>query len=152
MPNILWDLYDFTVGVTEKLSCELLLNTFSEHCFEQVNLRSTQNGKFLDIIATNRPDLVNDVTVETGASDHYAFIVTMVTKVNGLVKKARRVFVLERINKQLLASHLRNEWTSSRSSLVDEEELWAKFKCIANRGLEKYVPTKWIIMGKPTMF
>lgn len=52
--------------------------------------------------------------------------------------------MLEKADKQLLASHLRNEWTSFSYGTVDVEELWEKFKCRVNKALKKYLPTKWI--------
>ena len=66
----------------------------------------------------------------------------MVTKVKKSVKKARRVFLLERADKQLLASHLVNESTSFTSGTMDVEELWANFEHIINHALEKYVPKR----------
>ena len=64
LSSIDWDLCSFIPGGKEKQSCELLLSTFSESCLEQLNRQPTRNGNILDLIATNRPDLFSDVTVE----------------------------------------------------------------------------------------
>jgi len=85
LPNISWDLKSIVSNAYPIELCNVLLDTFSTFGFTQLVDTPTRGSNILDIFATNRPGLIQEVTVSPGLSDQEqifvkSFIVATLTK------------------------------------------------------------------------
>jgi hypothetical protein len=60
---------------------ETIINHVNEHSLQQCNNIPTSGNNILDLVFTTNNNLIENITVEDGISDHQAFIVSIKTKV-----------------------------------------------------------------------
>ena len=68
---------------------QCLVNIINDHDLTQVNKSPTRLNAMLDLVFTTNPDLVSEVRVETGMSDHDIIITEVNMKMKLRKKKAK---------------------------------------------------------------
>ena len=109
----------------------------------------TRGRNILDLIFASSPDLVKNVQVISGISDHDAVTADIQLKAQVSKKKARTVFMYDRADKDKLRdaiSNLRDKFLSS-FSLRNANENWEHFAGELQSIIHKLVPQK-IVRGQ----
>ena len=125
----------------------LLLDITEEHALHQHVDKPTRGDNILDLLFSTYPDLVENVEVSSGMSDHS--VVTAVISVNpkSKPKRPRKVFLFKKMDLNKMkkeASRFRDDFISERSALNSTNELWNEFTNKVNDLLHENVPMKLI--------
>ena len=83
LPNIDWSIINQIVG--EQL--DPLLDFFDKYPFEQIVSEPTRGNNTLDLIFTNTPEIITNVSVEEGISDHKVVL----SDINVEIQKNNRI-------------------------------------------------------------
>jgi len=84
----------------------MLLDTFSTFGFTQLVDTPTRGSNILDIFATNRPGLIQEVTVSPGLSDHELIIVESFIVATLTESQPQSVYLRHQANWQALHERL----------------------------------------------
>ena len=148
LPDIDWD--NYTVKPNPQYGYRvnrLFLDTVNEHGLQQHVQEPTRLNNILDLLLTTYPDLVDNVQVSAGMSDHS--VVTAEISVNprpNKKKNPRKVFVFKKMDIHKLKDAARE----FKQRFVDDidsrstNESWEDFKSTVNKMLENNVPSKTI--------
>ena len=157
LPDIDWENILSVVGGRNRNKSDLLVNVINSCGMEQmvkVPTRVTEHASnILDLILTNVPQIVNNVTTCSGISDHLA--VTFQTQdVSRQPKVKRKIKQYSRANfddiNQCLYQYFIQFRENASSRTVDEN--WIKFKeAISN--VERLIPTRtFTVNGDPPWY
>ena len=104
----------------------------------------TRLNNTLDLIFTTNPDLVNNVQVKPGISDHDSVSVDVPLKADINRKKARTVHLYNKANKDEMEKEIKNfkDQFIATSSERSVQANWEYFKARIGDIVNKYVPTK----------
>ena len=102
---------------------ETIINLVNEHNLQQCNNIPPRGNNILDLVFTTNNNLIENITVEDGISDHQAFIVSIKTKVKTAKKKPRKIFMYSKGNipkiKEQLKDKLPNYIIENREKGID---------------------------------
>ena len=80
----------------------------NEHNLQQCNNIPTRGNNILDLVFTTNNNLIENITVEDGISDHQAVIVSITTKVK-TAKKPRKIFMYSKGNIPKIKEQLKDK-------------------------------------------
>ncbi len=147
MPHINWEDFSSTEAVDQ-----LFLDSFSNLGLEQlVNDPTHTKGNILDLLLTDRPQLVSDLNVSDSnlpcKSDHFAVSFIIKSKVDRIRTVKREALNFKKANWSALNSDLGAvNWEHILTG--DIETAWATFKETLECSIERHIP-KIKIGGKP---
>ena len=143
-PHIDWENHSILSNAPNKKMCEELLNTLSEHELHQLQHKPTRYSSVLDLFCLNKPDLVKDISIIPGFSDHDMVVVDTHLSLNINRKIPRK------INQWSKA-----DWDKIKSDTVNYQEEFIKdaesrtvdqnykaFQDFIMSIINKYVPQK----------
>ncbi len=123
----------------------LFLDTFNDLGLEQMIHQSThQGGRILDLLLTNRPSVVSEVSVlgqhTVCQSDHYAISFQCKTKIHKIIKK-RKAFNFRKANWNALNRALNGIKWDTCLQHCEPEVAWDRFRKILSDLTNKFIPT-----------
>ena len=103
---------------------------------------TTRGNNILDLVFTTNNNLIDNITVEDGISEHQAVIVSIKTKVKTAKKKPRKIFMYSKGNmpkiKEQLKDKLPNYIIENREKGIDN--CWESFKDILISLMTQNIP------------
>ena len=154
LPSIDWDKLTTKTPARDASQCTRMLDIARDYFLNQLVLDPTRVGtssaNILDLLFASKPDLVNDVKVSPGISDHH-LVKAQLNRHARIGKRIyRQVFDFNKGNTEgycedmkCFADHFVNNNTSSQSI----EEIWFDFKNAILSAAEKHFPTKTVGSG-----
>ena len=95
----------------------------NEHNLQQCNNIPTRGNNILDLVFTTNSNIIENITVEDGISDHQVVIVSIKTKVKTAKNKPRKIFMYSKVNmpkiKEQLKDKLPNYIIENREKGID---------------------------------
>jgi hypothetical protein len=127
-----------------RITCEALLNTFSNHFLTQIVHEPTRENKVLDLLAVSHPTLFKHVDVIEGISDHKAIFTTLNTTTELTIKEKRKVYLFEKCDFKKFGEAIESSFTAFLASSKDKnvDTSWKYFLDILRKGIDKYIPHK----------
>ncbi|XP_072044150.1 uncharacterized protein [Amphiura filiformis] len=120
-----------------------LLDTVEEHGLIQQVKEPTRLNNILDLLLTTNPDLVEQVDVCPGMSDHRIVIAVINVKAKRITKPPRKVFVYTKMNKEGFKNDaLAFQKVILTSNERSTSENWSHFTNEIGGMVEKHVPQK----------
>ena len=141
LPNINWDLNSVTSNAYPLDICNMLIDVFSIGGFFQLVTTPTRSQNILDLFATNRPTLVERLSITSGLSDYK--IINVESSLSSVVvqPKPRKVYLWNRANFQNINEIMSDFSNSCHNIDTPIEELWNIFKTQCKTCLNS-IPTK----------
>ena len=139
LANIDWNLHSVTDNAYPLNICNLLIDAFNLGGFSQLVDTPTRGKNILDLFATNRPSLVNKVTVSPGISDHEVICVESVLTATVAETIPRKVYLWHKANMQLINDKVVDfckDFTSHYSISTSIQDLWESFKSFCQECLD----------------
>ena len=125
---------------------ECFLDTFLSCNLGQIVDFPTRGTNTLEIMATNRPNLVNKCTPNMGISDHETTILLdIIVMLKSLNPPKRQIFIWNRVNTTLLHNHVSSEvenFMANNTTDTHINDISSNFKRIVTTSME-LVPTKF---------
>ncbi len=120
-------------------------DAFNDLGLEQMIHQSThQGGRILDLLLTNRPSVVSEVSVlgqhTVCQSDHYAISFQCKTKIHKIIKK-RKAFNFRKANWNALNRALNGIKWDTCLQHCEPEVAWDRFRKILSDLTNKFIPT-----------
>lgn len=148
LPDLKWDASN-TATVTGICNTEMM-NMVNLHALHQLVLTPTRGNNILDLLLTNRPELVQSTLVIPGISDHHAVVSTMsLAYVKTKNHANRKLYNYKKANfdciNQALQAYLVVFETEAECRSVDG--LWRLFKQKILELRELFVPT-WVLTAR----
>ena len=145
LPDVNWDTQTYNpnpqYGKTVNTTATNVMNDLS---LTQLVSEPTRGNNILDVIFSSAPDLMDNVTVGPGISDHCAVFAEAVLKVKRTKNPTRKVFLYNKADPAVLKSEIASfkdsflEDASNRSA----DENWNRFRDGLMNIVRKVVPQK----------
>ena len=149
LPNISWNLNSVVSNAYPIELCNMLLDTFSTFGSTQLVDTPTRGSNILHIFATNRPGLIQEVSVSPGLSDHELITVGSSIVATLTESQPSSVNLWYQADWQALRerlTHFSNNFISNYCVDTPIQELWNTFKQECHNCLE-LVPSK--LLSRP---
>ena len=103
LPHIDWENVTHSSTSAEKKLSQKLIDTFTIHGLEQVNMNITRTnrtgkGNILDLLATSHPQLMTSIHVADGISDHDVIIAELKAETIKTLKPRRDIYLFSKCN------------------------------------------------------
>ena len=98
VPEIDWEIPVVKPGCHHKAMCDRLIEITSEHHLEQLQREPTRLDNILDLLFTNKPALVKEVSIMPGLSDHSTVLVDTYLNIKPNIKLPRKINQWSRAN------------------------------------------------------
>ena len=141
-PDINWS--DCVVNQNPEYGYELnqaLIDIMNDHDLVQENEKPTRLDATLDLLFTTNPDLVTNLDVCQGMSDHMILLTDIQVNVKLPKKKARKIYIYRKGNIENLKDGMRkllNELQGDQSV----EDLWNFFTAKLLNSIKENIPSK----------
>ena len=146
LPDINWPTNSIIKNQYSKEINETFLETFSKCDLQQLVDFPTRRNNILDIVATNRPNLLNKCEPIAGMSDHETMVLLDIECYAKRSKpQKRKVFVWRKVDVKQLKSQvaaLVTTFINKNTSDTEINHLWQGFKNIVDSSMS-LIPTKW---------
>ena len=142
LPHINWESYDFVSGNHEKEHHEKLLDICSGHNLEQMQLKPSRGENILDLVFTNRPSLINSVSLLLPIADHETICTDTDIKPKYTRQKRRTIYLYHKANWIDIKATMKKACTDIVESVKDVEGKWNDFKSAINQILDTKIPNK----------
>lgn len=120
-----------------------MLDIANDHALTQHVNSPTRGSNMLDLFFSTNPDLVHNVSVIPGISDHDIVTLDVNTKLRVNKKKPRQVFVYRKGNMTGVKTDIANlHETLLKENEPNTEKLWCKFRDTILTAMEKHIPQK----------
>ena len=100
--------------------------------FQLVSEPTHSHGNILDLVLSDSPDLISDLTVDPytckDISDHYLVYFYLSTSKSSIKAKARYIFNYSKADIDCLVSHMADVNLNHCLSLLDADQIWARDK------------------------
>lgn len=128
---------------------QAMLNLSNDYSLTQCVHEPTRLNNILDLIFTTNPNLVYEVSVQFGMSDHDVAVADIDTKARISRKKPRQIFLYKKGNLDGLKQDLRRNFDEFEAEHCNSttDKCWTVFKNNLLELMKKYIPTK-VIKGK----
>jgi hypothetical protein len=147
MPALNWGEENYSVDNQPEYGAGLnnkMLEIVDDYNLSQCVKEPTREHNILDLVLTTNPDLVRNVQVVDGMSDHKAVIcdIDMKAKINR--KKPRKIFLYKDADMDTLKQQLRTSYDSFKNvqHTREVEENWKDFKNILQSVMRENIPQK----------
>ena len=124
---------------------QYLVEIMNEHDLTQMNKNPTRLNEILDLVFTTNPDLVGDVRVEPGMSDHDIIITEVNMKMKLREKRPRKLYICKLGNMSAIKDEMKQFYAEVIQPHIDEmsaEEMWAAFSNKLSESINKNIPQK----------
>lgn len=131
LPNINWNLNSVVSNEYSLELCNILLDIFNSFGFTQLVESPTRGNNILDLFVTNRPGLIQKVTVSPGLSDHELIIIESSLVATLTESQPRTVYLWHQADWQAInerLSNFSNNFLSNYSVDTSIQDLWNSFK------------------------
>ncbi len=146
LPGIDWQVGRFSPPGPHRDQSELLLNILDDNNLTQMNSHPTRKGNVLDLMMTNRPNLVSNCHVGPGVSDHDGMVILdMSTSAQPNRKPPRKVWCYNSTDWNKVRDYMEHQQEAYFSRLPLEktvEENWTFFKSSIDYCLDTLVKSK----------
>ena len=142
LAHINWNSYDFKTGNPNKEHHEKLLDICNNHSLEQMQLKPSRGGNILDLVLTNRPSLVNTVSLLPGIADHDTICTDTMIKPNYTRPIRRKIYSFQKANWKDIKATMKETCTKITNSNKDIEGKWNDFRGAIESIMESKIPTK----------
>lgn len=147
LPDISWESLSIDGRQYSKAINQSFLDSLENNNLEQIVNFPTRKLNTLDILATNRPSLVNFCRPIPGLSDHDSIVYTNIDCIAKKIKPIKRkLYIWKKADINEIRIHVRNEITnfvSTYSINTDVEHLWSSFKGIIEETKRTLLPCKF---------
>ena len=124
----------------------LFVEIVNDYGFEQFVSQPTRDNHLLDLILSTNPDIIKNVQVVPGISDHKAITCQLVlSPEKPTASKLRKVYQYHRADERSINEELSNFATSFLTNSPYENTVeynWQKFKDFLLYTIDKYIPSK----------
>jgi hypothetical protein len=107
----------------------------------------TRNDNILDLVMTTNPDLVNDLQIELGMSDHEIVITNINIWAQRQHRPARTVYQYKKGNMdgmRMDMNEFSDKFCEQDQRTKDTETIWNEFKDALVKSADKHIPRKKI--------
>ena len=126
----------------------LFVEIMNNYGFEQLVTQPTRKNHLLDLVLSTNPDIIENVQVVPGISDHEAVTCQLVLpSEKPTARNLRKVYQYHRADIRGINEELNNFTTSFLTSNPYEntvENNWQKFKDSLIHIIDKYIPSKYL--------
>ena len=141
--SINWETHEFITGCNgNKEQHEKLLEISNEHHLEQIQLKPSRENNILDLMFTNRPSLVNSISLLPGIADHDTICTDTEIKPVYSRQKRRTLYSFHKANWQEIKNSIKTSFTNIINSNKDVEGKWNDFKEIIQSTIDAKIPKK----------
>ena len=104
----------------------------------------TRQQNTLDLVITNQPTTIRDVSIVPGVSDHDCPFITLDLKPVRHKQTPRKIPLYKRANWDSLADELSKDIDTITANMehLTSNELWEKLKAAINKGIDRHIPHK----------
>ena len=144
VPDIDWEVPAPRHCCQHKPMCARLIELTTEHHMEQIQRQPTRLGNVLDLLFTNKPGLVKEVSILPGLSDHDTVLVDTYLHINPNHKKPRKINQWSKANWNSMkeeASSFQEEYLASAAGKPVDQRHDFLLEFLDNL-IAKYVPQK----------
>ena len=145
LPDISWDRWEVkTSPQYEKDLNQLAIDTMDDLALTQMVSEPTRGNNILDLLFSSCPDLVQNVTVSPGISDHSSVTAEVALKAKISKKKPQKVYMYGKADPEDLKRNLTTLRDSflAASSGRSASDNWARFTKSLMDIIDKLVPQK----------
>ena len=147
LPGIVWEIWQ--TGCTNKSKHEVLLDFLSNNSLSQLIPQATRptSNNILDLLITSSQNIIENIQVAPGISDHLAIIFDVNHKRHIPKKPSRKVYQFHKADKislKMKAKAVLDKFIKSDPTKNDINTNWCTTKSITNNLLNDYVPYKTI--------
>ena len=147
-PDIIWE--DLTVNNNPNYSIQLnntMLDFVNANFLTRLINTPTRNDNILDLVLSTNPDIIYDLEIHPGMSDHNAITYQVNLSVKRQKKPDRYVYQYKKGNIENIKKDMEDlctifESENRREKSIDEN--WTLFKKTLLKSMEKNIPTKKI--------
>ena len=148
LPSISWDDDNYSTQPNPAYGTEVnnkLLDIVNNHFLTQHVKQPTRGHNILDLVFTTNPNVVADLKIQSGMSDHDAVIFDINLKPSTNRKQPRKVFIFKKGNMEVVRNDLKQRFdkyieTEALSNSVDVNYYY--FKSTINEVMKKNIPQK----------
>ena len=137
-----WNTYEFLTGNPNKEHHEKLLDICIDHSLEQMQLKPTRGGNILDLVLTNRPSLVNTVSLLPGIADHDTICTDTLIKPNYSNQIRRPIYSYHKANWIDIKASMKETCANIIKSKKDVEGKWNDLRLAIEAIMESKIPNK----------
>ena len=145
LPDISWDKREVkTSPQYGKDFNQLAIDTMDDYALTQMVSEPTRGNNILDLLFSSCPDLVQNVTVSPGISDHSSVMAEVALKAKISKKKPRKVYMYGKADPEDLkrnSTRLRDSFLAASSGRSASDN-WAHFTKSLMDIIDKLVPQK----------
>ena len=147
-PDIDWE--NYTVKPNPQYGYRinrLMLEIAEEHGLQQLQKEPTCLNNILDLLFTTYPDLIENIQVSSGMSDHCVVTAEVNVKPRGYKKPPRKVYMFKKMNVTQMkkdALEFKDQYLNQTSDSNHIEVNWNTFKTNVTEILSDNDPTKTI--------
>ena len=115
----------------------------NDHNLQQCNNIPIRGNNILDLVFTTNNNLIENISVENGISDHQAVIATIKTKVKTAKKNPRKIFMYSKGN-MLKIKELKDKLPNYIIENIEKgiDNCWESFKNILISLMTQNIPQK----------
>ena len=144
VPYIDWETLAILPNCNNRGMYEKLLDVIDENELQQLQLEPTRNDATLDLFFTNKPSLIENITVIPGISVHDTMVVDTALTITPNVKLPRKIRQWSKIDwdkvKEEVTTYRDTYFHKARNHSVDEN--YKSFQDFIMGIINKYVPCK----------
>ena len=147
LPDVDWEYCSYnTAPQYGKEVNELAIDVMTELSLTQMVKESTRGNNTLDLLFTSDPNIVDNVTVIPGISDHQAVTADIHIRAKRSKKKARKVYQYDKADKKKLRQDIvqLGKDFAKQSKNLNADESWNLFTSRLNSIVAERVPQKII--------
>ena len=152
LPSIDWDTLTIKTPARDSKQCIRMLDIAHDHFLNQLVLEPTQYGpssaNTLDLLFASKPDLVSDINVSAGISDHHLVSARLNRNVHTSNQACRKVFNFNKGNQDSFCNDMKRFTdhfvTLNRSNNQTVEQNWSNFRDTILLTAEQHFPSKTI--------
>jgi len=122
----------------------------NDSTLDQLVTTPTRENSILELVLTTDPDLISELTIVPGMSDHEAVFFTLSLLTQTPTRPTRVIYFYSRTNFDAINSELREFRDSFLLNLTDHslDTNWNKFKNFIKQSISRHIPTKVVKVGQ----
>ena len=144
LPDVDWTKSYFKPGGRYPAISKKLINITQDLNLHQIVTSPTREDNILDLVFTNVPLLIQNVSIIPGLADHDIVSVEILTSPSRIRQPRRKVFLYKKGKFDLIGEELIQYYSSITIDVLDclsVNQLWTGFKHVLISAMEKHIPS-----------